>query len=108
MMDPGNWIFLAQTCIVFLTGLIVLWYTFETHKLRRATQQQLKSAQKSQKIAATTALLAGYVQYLAILEQENNAWMMAGKTTRNDTSDLAQKIDSLEKELNLLMASSDV
>ena len=45
---------LAQTIVLFLTGLVVIWYAWETHQLRKTSsrqaelmQQQLASMQES-------------------------------------------------------------
>ena len=53
-MHTAEWLMLAQTLILFLTGLVVVWYAWETHQLRQTSsrqaelmQQQLASMQES-------------------------------------------------------------
>ena len=55
-MPFSNIITIIQTSILFLTGLVVLWYTYETYKIRKETNEQnsllaeqLLLMQKSQK-----------------------------------------------------------
>ncbi len=114
-MKPGDWILLAQTIIVFLTGLLILWYTFETRTLRKTSQEnaqalerQLRFTQIGHKIAAKSALLASYTQYLAVVEDRNNIWMSKGQMTSQDTSDLHRQIDTLEAESNALLKDAEV
>lgn len=35
-----NWINIIQTIILFTTAIIVLWYTYETYKIRKDTSKQ--------------------------------------------------------------------
>jgi hypothetical protein len=99
-MDAGDCIFLAQTIIVFLTGVIVLYYARETHKLRKSSERQIR-------IAAKTGLLAAYMQNLTLIEARNIAWASQGKVTREDTTEVAQQINTLEAEINQLISESD-
>jgi hypothetical protein len=39
-MDAGDWIFLAQTIVVTLTGIVIFWYAWETQQLRKVTTRQ--------------------------------------------------------------------
>lgn len=39
-MTLVEYLTLIQTIILFLTGLVVLWYTYETQKIRRETAKQ--------------------------------------------------------------------
>jgi len=98
-MDVGDWIFLGQTIIVFLTGGIVFYYAKETHRLRKTSERHMQ-------IAAKTALLAAYMQNFTIIESRNIAWQNQGKVTREDTSDVAEQINKLELEINRLISES--
>ena len=55
------------------------------------------------KIAAKSALLASYTQYLSVVEDRNNIWMSKGSMTSQDTSGLHSQIDALEREINTLL-----
>lgn len=46
-MTTSDWMLFSQTVILFLTGVIVLWYTIETRKLRQdaAHQNELIASQ---------------------------------------------------------------
>jgi len=48
-MTISDWILLA-------TALIVLWYSFETHKMRRALTSQLEGLRKTTLLSAYTSL----------------------------------------------------
>jgi hypothetical protein len=39
-MSTTDWLILAQTVVLFVTALIVLFYTIETHKIRKETHIQ--------------------------------------------------------------------
>jgi len=99
-MDAGDWIFLSQTIIVFVTGGIVLCYAKETHRLRKTSERHMQ-------VAAKTALLAAYMQNLSIIESRNIAWQNQRKVKREDTSDVADQINKLELEINRLISESE-
>jgi len=39
-MTTTDWLLLAQTAVLFLSGVAVLWYTYETHRIRKETSVQ--------------------------------------------------------------------
>jgi len=45
-MTISECLLLAQTGIFFLTGVVVLWYTWETHQLRKLTRRQSELVQQ--------------------------------------------------------------
>jgi hypothetical protein len=109
-MTNSEWIALFQTAIVMLTGVVIVWYTFETHRLRKISQataasldKQLKATETGHQIAAASALLASYNQYLAVMEDRNNICLSKGTMTSYDTSYLRIRIDALEEELKALL-----
>ncbi len=102
-MTTTEWLLMAQTAILFVTGLVVIWYTYETHQLRKGSQQQLDAIQRGHRIAAKSALLASYNHYLSVVEDRNNLWASQGKQTWQETSDLRQQIDTLEKGIVKLL-----
>jgi len=39
-MEISDLILIVQTIILFLTGLVIFWYTYETQKIRKETKRQ--------------------------------------------------------------------
>lgn len=51
-MSFSDRILVAQTVILFLTGAVVTWYTWETARIRRATIRQSETAVEQARLAA--------------------------------------------------------
>jgi len=98
-MDVGDWIFLVQTGIVFLTGCIVYYYARETHKLRKTSERHIQ-------ITAKIGLLAAHMQNLTVTEMQNMSYASQNKMTRIVTSDIVAEINKLEAEIDRLTAES--
>jgi hypothetical protein len=47
------------------------------------------------------------MQNLTLIEARNIAWASQGKVTREDTTEVAQQINTLEAEINQLISESD-
>jgi hypothetical protein len=39
-MTISEWLLLAQTLVLFFTGIVILWYTWETQQLRKSSAAQ--------------------------------------------------------------------
>jgi hypothetical protein len=92
-MDIGDYIFAIQTLLVAISGGIVCWYTFETHRLRKTAQRQIQ-------ISAKTAILAAKMQYLVAMEEKNNIFMSMGRHTAVDTHEIENRINALQAEID--------
>jgi hypothetical protein len=99
-MDIGDYIFIAQTTIVLATGLVVVYYARETHKLRRTSERHMQ-------LTAKIGLLAAYMQNLTVTQMRNTSRANQGRTMYEDTSELTAQINKLETEINQLTAESD-
>lgn len=99
-MDVGDWIFIVQTGIVLATGVVVCYYAIETHKLRVTSERHMQ-------ITAKIGLLAAYMQNLTVIEMRNASWTSQGRTMYEDTSEVSDQIEKLQKEINQLSADSD-
>jgi hypothetical protein len=99
--------------VVAIYGAALSTYSFIHSKKKDARenisaaaelQRQIKSSDRGHKIAAKSALLASYNQYLSVIEERNNIFMSAGSNgPSHDTSYTRTEIDKLEKELAMLI-----
>jgi len=72
-ISPSDWINIVQTLILFLTGLVLVWYTIETSRIRKLTnfqntmlaeQLRLMQSTKQHELAKEIGFIKPYFRFL--------------------------------------------
>ncbi len=87
--------------ILLITAVIVLFYTIETHKMRREMQKQLEMLRKTALLSAYDVRLRINTRIIEKDSQDDVARQMPQyQTAIKRVSESAEKLESLIRELN--------
>ncbi len=68
-LTVSDWVGIAQAAVLLLTAIVIVWYTIETHRIRKETTKQSKEASNQTALLSEQLLLLRKQLELDISEQ---------------------------------------